>query len=274
MALIKDVTDCSTYAVRGLDNQLIYQMNLIQPSLLVRIDDLDIVLGSAVHPWLQAPAKEALAKAIKTRGRPLTINSAYRTLAGQMLLRSHSREGRCGITAAAPPGKSNHNNASAVDIEDSSGWRMTMEVNSWKWLGAWDAVHYDCVDSRIQSTHQVAVLAFQQLWNLRRPYDQLSTDGDFGPVTASRLRFTPSEGFSGLEVPRFLRLTEPMQIGDDVEELQLALKKAGIAVEIDRAFGPGCDRAVREYQKQAALPIDGIVGVRLRRKLGLSDLGM
>jgi N-acetylmuramoyl-L-alanine amidase len=48
MTLIKDVVDCSTYAVRGLDHQLIYQMNKISPGLLVRIDDLNVKLGQSV----------------------------------------------------------------------------------------------------------------------------------------------------------------------------------------------------------------------------------
>ena len=42
MVLIKDVTDCSTSAVRGIDKQLIAQMNKIRPGLLVRIDDLNV----------------------------------------------------------------------------------------------------------------------------------------------------------------------------------------------------------------------------------------
>jgi N-acetylmuramoyl-L-alanine amidase len=271
MALIKDVTECSTFAVRGLDIQLIYQMNKISPGLLVRIDDLNISLSSAAHPWMQASAKENLAKALAARGQKMDINSAYRTLAGQMLLRSHYHSNRCGISAAAPPGKSNHNNASAIDIEDADGWRSTLESNNWRWIGSFDPVHYDCVDSNIKAIHQIAVQAFQQIWNSRRPNDPVASDGDFGPVTASRLRYSPAEGFAGLEIPRVLRLTEPLQLGNDVEALQLALKKARIPIEVNKVFGPDTDRAVRQFQTNNKILADGVVGSTTRQALGLPD---
>jgi N-acetylmuramoyl-L-alanine amidase len=271
MALIKDVTDCSTFSVRGLDIQLIYQMNKISPGLLVRIDDLNVSLGGSVHPWMQAPAKQQLAKALAARGQKMVINSAYRTIAGQMLLRTHYRNGRCGISAAAPPGKSNHNNASAIDVEDADGWRSSLEANGWQWIGSFDPVHFDCVDSNVKTIHQIAVQAFQQIWNSRRPNDPVAGDGDFGPVTASRLRYSPAEGFSGLDIPRVLKLTEPLQLGNDIEALQNALRKIGIQVEVNKVFGPDTDRAVRQLQTDRQLVVDGVVGSKTRQILGLPD---
>jgi N-acetylmuramoyl-L-alanine amidase len=271
MALIKDVTDCSTFSVRGLDIQLIYQMNKISPGLLVRIDDLNVSLSGSVHPWMQVSAKQNLAKAIAARGQKMIINSAYRTLAGQMLLRTHYRNSRCNISAAAPPGKSNHNNASAIDVEDADGWRPILEANNWQWIGSFDPVHFDCIDPGVKAIHQVAVQAFQQIWNSRRPNDPVASDGDFGPVTASRLRYSPAEGFSGLDIPRVLRLTEPLQLGNDIEALQNALRKAGIQVEVNKVFGPDTDRAVRQLQTDRHLFVDGIVGSKTRQTLGLPD---
>jgi N-acetylmuramoyl-L-alanine amidase len=274
MTLIKDVVDCSTYAVRGIDNQLIYQMNKISPGLLVRIDDLNVKLLPSVHPWLQAPAKECLAKAIALRSKQMLVNSAYRTLAGQMLLRSHFQHQRCGITAAAAPGKSNHNNASAIDIEDSIGWRSSLEATGWKWLGGFDPVHYDCKDARVRSINQIATIAFQQIWNIANPTDLIPAQGDFGPITEGKLSNAPAEGFAGLDVPRILKYTQPLQIGIDVEVLQRAIAKAGIPVKIDQVFGPGLDKAVKQFQAQKQLVADGIVGGRTRRTLGLSDFGL
>ena len=88
-------------------------MNKLRPGLLVRIDDLRNVklADAAVHPWMQPAARRCLAQAVSYRGKQIIINSAYRTIAGQMLLRNHYLNGRCGIVAAAPPGQSNHNNA-------------------------------------------------------------------------------------------------------------------------------------------------------------------
>lgn len=274
MVLIKDITDanggCETYSVRGLDNQLIAQMNKMRSGLLVRIDDLNVVLGKSVHPWMQAAAKECLKQAIADRGQQMKINSAYRTVAGQMLLRSHFEHGkRCSIVAAAQPGGSNHNNASAIDIDDSQGWRSALEANGWKKLGDFDPMHYDCTDNDITAIHSIAVKAFQQLWNIG-PTDKLAEDGDFGDATASRLRFAPAEGFPGVGVPRILKLTEPLQIGNDVGELQLALRNAGITVEkADKVFGPGTDKAVKEFQAAKSLTADGIVGNATLKALGL-----
>jgi hypothetical protein len=275
--LLKDIKDCSTASVRGLDNQLIAQMNKIRSGLLVRIDDLDVTLGAAVHPWLQAPAKQALKRAIAKRvpeeriahrGRRMIINSAYRTIAGQWLLRNHHLNGRCGITAAAPPGKSNHNNASSIDIEDSQGWRTALRSNGWAWLGAFDPMHYDAVVKGIAPINSIAVQAFQQLWNIAHPNDKLAVDGDFGAATESRLRYSPAEGFPGLDPPRILKLTEPLQVGADVGEIQLALRAAGITLEVaDKVFGSATDKAVKQFQVSRNLTADGVLGDRTLKLL-------
>lgn len=220
---------------------------------------------------MQAAAKECLKRAIADRGQQMTINSAYRTLAGQMLLRSHFEHGkRCGIVAASEPGKSNHNNASAIDIEDLHGWQAALEVNGWRKLGSWDDMHFDCVHKDVAAIQSIAVLAFQQLWNLVRPTEKLADDGDFGPATASRLSFAPAEGFPGVDVPRILKLTALLQIGNDVGELQLALRSAGITVDkADKVFGTGTDEAVKEFQAAKSLITDGIVGNATLQALGL-----
>jgi hypothetical protein len=268
--LIKDVSSCSTIAVRGLDNQLIYQMNLIRPNLLERIDDLNVQLGEAVHPWLQRIAKDCMKKAIASRGKTLVINSAYRTIAGQALLREHYERGRCGIVAAALPGQSNHNNASSIDIEDAYGWEHYLEKHGWHKLGDFDPMHYDCPSC--PDILRYSVVAFQMLWNICRPKDRLSEDGRLGSATLSRLRYAPAEGFPGIEgCPRLLRLTEPYQIGNDVGKLQLALKKAGIMnLRADKVFGPATVAAIVQFQKSHGLTADGVPGEATLKALGLA----
>jgi hypothetical protein len=268
--LLKDNHDCSTYSIRGLDNQLIAEMNKVKLGLLVRIDDLDVSLGKGVHPWLQATAKKRLASAIALRGKRLIINSAFRTLAGQWLLREHFLNGRCGIPAAAPPGQSNHNNASALDVEDSQGWRSALRSNNWAWLGDFDPVHYDCIDRAIIPIHFIAVKAFQRLWNIAHPTDRLTEDGDFGDATASRLRNSPIEGFPNINPPRILRLTDPIQMGNDVGNVQLLLRKAGITLQTaDRVYGSGTAQAVKAFQKSRNLEADGVVGASTLKALAL-----
>lgn len=266
MTLIKDLTDCSTYSVRGLDEQLIAQMNHISPGLLVSISHLNVDLGEACHPWMQSQAVNSLEKAIAYRGEKLIINSAYRTLAGQALLRSHYENSCCGITAAAQPGSSNHNNASAIDIEDSWGWKEILESNGWRKLGNWDDMHFDFL--RCEDILSISVLAFQQLWNQCRPKDKLDEDGSIGEATLSRLKFAPAEGFPGVGTPRVLRLTQPLQVGDDVGALQLALRNSGIKLEkADKIFGAATHQAVIQFQKKNKLSTDGIVGKTTREFL-------
>jgi hypothetical protein len=267
--LLSRCLECETSSAIGLDSQLLYQINIIKPGLLVRIDDLpQIKLGSSVHPWVQAPMRDCLIRALAKRpDKTLTINSAYRTIVGQQLLRSHFENGRCGIPAAAPPGRSNHNNASAIDIENPQEWLSALESSGFYWLkrrirAEW--MHFDCVDRRIIDMRSISIRAFQQLHSLANPGDRLSADGDLGQLTANRLRNAPIYGFGNLPTDypqRILRLTDPLQAGKDVGELQLSLRAAGIEVEkADKIFGKGTDQAVKEYQAKSGLKADGIVG--------------
>lgn len=275
--LLSRCQECETSSVRGLDAQLIHQVNLISPGILVRIDDIpNLVLGSSVHPWVQKGMRDCLVKLFKRYPTlKLKINSAYRTIVGQALLFSHGENDRCGIKIVSPPGRSNHNNASSFDIEnwaedhkDEKGVVRSiidiLEDFGFSWLGHRmnDKMHFDCdgcIDIR-----SISIKAFQMLWNYANPQDKLAIDGDYGPLVASRLRNAPIYGFPNLPAgypPRILRFTEPLQAGSDVGKLQLDLRAAGIKVEkADKIFGEGLDRAVKEYQAKVGMIADGIVG--------------
>jgi chitosanase len=71
------------------------------------------------------------------------------------------------------------------------------------------------------------------------------------------------------EKERLLKKTDPMMRGDDVRELQQALKGQGIQVDVDGVFGPGTEAAVKEYQRNAGLSVDGKVGGNTRTALGI-----
>lgn len=68
---------------------------------------------------------------------------------------------------------------------------------------------------------------------------------------------------------RTLRLQTPPMQGDDVTALQQALVAAGITVAVDGIFGTRTDAAVKQFQAQQGLIVDGIVGRATRSALGL-----
>jgi hypothetical protein len=195
MALVKAITGCETSPVRGLDQQLINEVDAIIPNALVSIEDLNVELtGSSVWPLLQLPAKEALERAIAERataepGKTLQINSGYRPLAGQWVLFQNGSE--CGYEVA-PVGSSNHQSGLALDIEDYAGWRPYLERHGWQWFGPKDDVHFDFKGQDIGNT---AILAFQRLWNRHNPNDPIPEDGLYGNQTEIRLGNSPAEGF-------------------------------------------------------------------------------
>ena len=68
---------------------------------------------------------------------------------------------------------------------------------------------------------------------------------------------------------RLLTLTRPMLQGKDVRDVQKALKANMVAVEITGIFDSGTERAVIQFQVEADLTVDGIVGQATKAALGL-----
>ncbi len=265
---LQDAPGCSTEIVNGLSQQLIHQMNLIVPDALVSFDDLNVDLGDAAYPYLQPSAKQALQLAIQDRGEKMVVNSAYRTIAQQLLL--YTWGSGCGYSVVAPPGESNHQSGLAIDIEDYHGWRPYLEAYGWQWLGDFDPPHFDYVGGDTRDIRGTAMLAIQKLWNKNHSNDTVWEDGDYGPETESVLMRSPAMGFDRApwdEKPRVLKLSRPFMEGSDVKKLQESLKKAGITVSVDSVFGAGTDKAVKEFQQKKGLVADGIAGPNTRQQL-------
>lgn len=53
---------------------------------------------------------------------------------------------------------------------------------------------------------------------------------------------------------------KPMLKGDDVSKVQMALNKKGYKCSVDSYYGPESMTAVRSYQNDNCLTVDGIVG--------------
>ncbi|MDZ8028683.1 MAG: glycoside hydrolase family protein [Nostoc sp. DedQUE11] len=82
----------------------------------------------------------------------------------------------------------------------------------------------------------------------------------------------PWEWAKTWEPTRVLRLAAPGQPliqGDDVFKLQKALVKAGFSLEVDGYFGNDTDVAVKQFQKNKGLTVDGHAGPKTLQVLGL-----
>jgi len=185
---------CSTAVVIGLSRQIAEQANCEHPGNFVRFTKGDgiTITSNAVLPYLASGARGDLETVAKAHA--LDINSALRTVAQQYLLYEWYLQGRCGITAAATPGTSNHEGGRAVDLEDWSTRIADMHAHGWSHDVPGDPVHFDHLatpDRRGEDVH-----AFQVLWNRNHPNDEIATDGAYGPQTQARLVKSPATGFA------------------------------------------------------------------------------
>lgn len=119
-----------------------------------------------------------------------------------------------------------------------------------------------------------AIIFDRKIWTAKSPagraytgvhphYDHLHIEQD--RVASRTLTIDDYRRVLGGEMPqRILRLTSPYMRGEDVAALQRALRIAA-----DGVFGPLTDRAVKHFQAENGLRIDGIVGPRTLAMLGL-----
>jgi len=114
---------------------------------------------------------------------------------------------------------------------------------------------------RMESFEQMIASA---LWDLNLP---LRVRGVIIDNDALEER-TPVVASADDNTQRTLHLTTPLMSGKDVESIQTALQKLGIAVDDDGVFGQETDTAVRAFQKSKGLKPDGVVGGAARRDRG------
>ena len=191
------VDSCTTASVDGLSRQIIAQARCIKPNAFVPLPSRpNLVIASQVFPYLEADARDRLLKALDAKPKQkMTVNSALRTVAQQFLVWRWSATKRCGVPLATPPGQSNHEVGTALDIAEASTWRPVLEQHGFKWLGASDRVHFDYKGAGADTRGGTDVLAFQKLWNRNHPTDKLSEDGRYSPAVEQRLKQAPPDGF-------------------------------------------------------------------------------
>lgn len=185
---------CSTAVVAGLSKQIADEIACLDSNLLTRFAPsarLQIT-SNAVLPYLYSTAKTKLEAVAATR--TVQVNSAFRTVAQQYLLYRWNQLGRCNISAAATPGRSNHESGRALDLANYSSLISAMANQGWSHSVPGDPVHFDHLGS--PDIRGKDVLAFQRLWNRNHPNDIIGEDGLYGPQTEQRLRNSPATGFA------------------------------------------------------------------------------
>jgi hypothetical protein len=189
---------CSTVKCKGLSNQIIKQMQALAPGSLVSISDIAQVVktGDQVNLYMQSEAKKGLERLCAAHvDKRMIVNSCYRTIAQQYLLWSFAQKGVCGISMAAPPGKSNHEDGCAVDLENHASWLSSFEASdNWQWQGRRDPMHFSWVGKKRDDIGNIGIKAFQSLWNLHNQ-DKLIEDGSWGAKTRAALDKSPVHGW-------------------------------------------------------------------------------
>jgi len=187
-------TSCSTSVVLGLSKQIADEIGCMNPAALTKFNpsaNLQIT-SSAVLPYLNATAKTQLEKVAATN--VVRVNSAFRTVAQQYLVWRWNDMGRCGIAAAAAPGRSNHEGGRALDVANYSSLISTMANKGWAHNVPGDPVHFEYLAAA--DIRGKDVLAFQRLHNRNNPTDKISEDGAYGPQTEARLKAAPATGYA------------------------------------------------------------------------------
>ena len=185
---------CSTAVVIGLSAQIADEVACEHPGGLRAFDTSGMmtISSSAVLTYLEPDAAADLED--EAIGHSITINSALRTVAQQYLLVRWFNDGRCGISAAAAVGHSNHESGRAVDLANWSDRLQSMPARGWAHDVAGDPVHFDHTASADIRNRDVT--GFQTLWNRNNPGDQIAVDGAYGPQTEARLKRSPATGFA------------------------------------------------------------------------------
>ncbi len=215
-----ETTSCATSVVLALSVQIAQEVDCLRPGQLVPFMETPRIVfaGGAVLPYVSDTARIDLLAAVDALpGTTMQVTSGFRTVVQQYLLHRWFELGRCGITAAAEPGTSNHESGRALDLSNYSAWIATMDAHGWSHDVPGDPVHFDHLAS--PDIRGADVLAFQRLWNKNAPDDPIAEDGDYGPATEERVKRAPAEGFGiGASCVSSMRAVD-VESGDHASEI-------------------------------------------------------
>ncbi len=237
---------CDTAAAAGLSKQVLAELLAYHPGALEEFRDPRIRAAPRVHLYLQPAAAASLRQVLAAGGHLLTVVSAYRTAAQQVMLYRWYRTGRCSIPLAAQPGRSNHEDGAALDIEDSATWRPHFIRHGWRWQGEADPSHYSYRGPGfVDGIGPLGVLAFQRLHNDHAGGVPLVEDGVCGAATERALLEAPAEGWEMLV---------PEKIGIVINHTQQQEVIDARLLDVQDGRGPGAYMRVSDWQKYATCP--------------------
>lgn len=191
-------SQCGTGPIKGLTHQILETLTSeLPPGTLVDVSD-HVHPRDITVPFLQKEAAEALIAAILEKDEKLPLVHAIRVLPQQYAVHRWAQQHRCGITRAAPPSRSNHEGARAIDVDGDhiNSWKTVLNHHGWvQTVLPADPAHFDFTGNHDPDFVPKAVLAFQKLWNTHNPNDLIAEDGTYGPETERRLKASPIAGF-------------------------------------------------------------------------------
>jgi hypothetical protein len=188
---------CTTASAKPLSQQIIDEMICMEPELVEVPERPNLSYGGPVFPYLVAPARDRLLEVLDASPtKKMKVNSMFRTVAQQFMLRSWYERKRCGIKAAAKPGASNHETGLAIDISSHGTWKAALEAKGFDWFGSKDAVHFDYEGPGATDFKGLDIMAFQRLWNRNNPDDTIEETGTWNAATRDRMKKSPADGFA------------------------------------------------------------------------------
>lgn len=98
-------------------------------------------------------------------------------------------------------------------------------------------------------------------------YD-LEVDDDFGPATLYAVKRLQS--YHGLDIDGIYGPASDGAIMAEIRAVQQALKDKGYDIQVDGAVGPHSDAAIRKFQADKGLVVDGIAGSATLAALGIA----
>jgi hypothetical protein len=189
VASASSTSGCSTAGVSGIDAQLVAEMIRLSEGKLVEVRHPNIKFTSnRVHPYLAVAARDALLKAAESG--EIRINSALRTVVDQYMLHK-------GCPGATVPGGSNHESGKAINVSNWPDRQGALRAAGFSQPLGTNQAYFEVPGEDLR---KLSVKAFQNLWNLNNPTDQIGADGVAGPATLQRIAKAPVAGFANSTV--------------------------------------------------------------------------